>query len=66
VLFLTQNPEQAIVDSLFHYIVLPVLLIAVGAATVFYAIRNGWHEFRYSRDRATGSSPPEDITRKRG
>ena len=59
VLFLVQNPEDAIVDSLFHYIVFPVLLIAVGAATVVCAIRNGWQEFRHSSERPNGSQPPQ-------
>jgi hypothetical protein len=62
VLFLAQNPENAIVDSLFHYIVFPVLLMAVGAATVGYAIRNGWREFQRTSECPKGMQPPENMS----
>lgn len=38
------HPDGAIVDSLFHYIVLPVILIAWGACFLFYGLRGPFEE----------------------
>lgn len=40
VFYLEADPKTAIVDSLFHYIILPLALCALGAALVMGALKN--------------------------
>ena len=42
VLFSAQAPETALVDSLFHYIMLPLIFAVIGAGAIAMALKNGW------------------------
>ena len=46
VLYLESEPDRAIADSLSHYLVIPLCFMAVGAAAVFHALRQGWAEVK--------------------
>jgi hypothetical protein len=39
VLFLKRDPQVAIVDSVFYYILLPLTFCVIGAAALFYTIK---------------------------
>ena len=39
-----RDPTIAIVDSMFHYVVMPLLFFAAGACFLFYAFRGGLRE----------------------
>jgi hypothetical protein len=43
-----RDPTVAIVDSTFHYVVMPLFFFAAGACFLFYAIRGGLREVRRS------------------
>ena len=45
VLYLKHDPKVAIVDSLFYYIVLPLIFCAVGATVLFHVFKNTWREY---------------------
>jgi len=49
VLFLEKNPQTAIVDSIFHRIVLPLIFSVIGACVVFLALRNCWNEMNFTK-----------------
>lgn len=49
VLFLKNDPQQAIVDSVFYYIVLPISFCCMGGLLVFYVFKEGWREFKAYR-----------------
>lgn len=51
VLFLKNNPKVAIVDSVFYYILLPLLFCAVGAAVLFYVFKYSWQDLKAYRGR---------------
>ena len=46
VMFLQHDPQKAVVDSTFHYILLPLLFCMVGTAVVFSVFKRGWEEFK--------------------
>ena len=43
-----RDPTIAIVDSKFHYIIMPLFFIAAGVSFLFYAFRDGLREIRNS------------------
>lgn len=49
VLFLEQNPQVAIVDSAFYYILLPLVFCAIGAVFLFFVLKDSWREFNEYR-----------------
>ncbi len=42
VLFLEKDPQTAMVDSLFHYFILPLVFMGIGISLVFLAVKRGW------------------------
>ena len=49
VLFLESDPDQAMVDSSFHYILLPLGFLLIGAGVVLLALKNSWREIAVLR-----------------
>ena len=46
VLFLENEPQTAIADSLFHYGLLPLFFSLIGSALCFYTIKQAWQDFK--------------------
>ncbi len=44
VLYLKSDPRTAMVDSRLHHIIIPLLFIAVGAAAIYWSLKNIWSE----------------------
>lgn len=42
--YLENDPQVAIVDSFFHYILFPLLFSATGAVAIVYALKNIWQD----------------------
>lgn len=49
VLFLEDNPQTAIVDSLRHHVFLPLIFITIGATIIFFALKNCWYQITVSK-----------------
>lgn len=46
VFYLAQDPETAMVDSMFYHLFLPLFIVVTGASVVYLVFRDGWSEFR--------------------
>ncbi|MFH1153580.1 MAG: DUF3592 domain-containing protein [Pseudomonadota bacterium] len=50
VFFLKDNPQVAIVDSLFHYVILPLFIGVLGLISVIAGVKNIWQELNHCRN----------------
>jgi len=46
VLFLQNDPQKAIVDSVFYYILFPLVFCVMGAVLLFYVFQNSWRQLK--------------------
>lgn len=52
VLFLENDPQKAIVDSLFYYILLPISFCLIGIMFILYVFQESWRELNKYRCRS--------------
>jgi hypothetical protein len=56
VFFLKNDPQQAIVDSVFYYILLPLVFCVLGAAILFTFLKSSWRDFKEYQRKVQKSS----------
>jgi hypothetical protein len=60
VFYLAQDPETAMVDSMFYHLLLPLFIVVTGASVVFLVFRDGWAEFRDVTPRSKRTAGKKD------